>query len=300
MRCKFYIAPVAALLLTAVASCTGSKEETRGDDEVLVQVGDSALTLDEVLARIPAALSPEDSTEMFHSIVDTWVRRMVLEDFAAKNVSDMDRVEEMVEQYRSDLIIRRYLQSMEEKGETTVTDDRVKEYFESHSAEMNLESPIVKGGFIKVPENDNRLPKLRKWMAKGDEASIDNLEKYGLDHALQYEEFSGRWIDWSLVADQIPYRFGDADAFLASHRDFEVAENGTVYLLHIAQHRPSGSRMPYEYAAEKIRDILLHEDMNAFRANIISDIYKREMKEGMLRPGLYDPLTGNMKETKKK
>ena len=297
MCSKISILLPAALTLLPLLSCGRGEKAPEKEENVLVEVGDSALTLEAVLARIPSAISPEDSTEMFHRIVDGWVRRMVLQDVAEKNIPDLERVEEMVEEYRSNLIIQRYLASMEEKGSRDISDSRVKNYFLLHREEMKLESPLVKGLFIKVSDHDPQLDRLKKWVQTADAAALDNIEKHGLRHALQYDYFGQKWVDWNHIADQIPYRFFDADAFLEKTRDFETSYGGSTYLLHISEYIPSGREMPYDYAAERIAEILRTEDMAGYRSRLVSDIYRREMKEGSLKAGLYNPITGELKRT---
>lgn len=287
-------------VMLAVISVGCRREETGSADNggVLVQVGDSSLTMQDVLLRIPPALSPEDSTEMFHRIVDTWVRRMVLNEVAEKNIPDLNVIEQMVEEYRADLIIQRYLANMEGAGANEVSDARVREYFEQHRSELVLDAPLVKGIFVKVPDNDSEAANLRKWMAKGDGESIDKIEKSGLRHALQYEYFIDHWVDWNSIAEQIPYRFFDADAFVETTRNFETSYGGSLYMLHISAYVPSGKEMPEDYAATKIRDMLRREDMVKYRENLIGSIYKNEMNKGLLKPGLYDPVAGKMKGEK--
>lgn len=277
-------------LTLATASCSSPAQDVSTDNEILVAVGDSCLTMEEVLLRIPRGLAPEDSAAMFNRIVDEWVRELVLVDFAKKNIPDMERIERMVEAYRNNLIVTSYLQSMSESNQSDVGESRIKQFYEANKANMVLEEPIVKGAFLKVSQSDQSLDKLRDWMAEFSESSIDRIEEAGLRHASNYKYFKDSWQSWGDVASQIPYRFFDADAFVRSTKNFETADGGSIYLLHISDYIPSGSEMPYEYARIKIKEILSSADFAKRREQLISDIYKREMEEGVLKPGLYNPI----------
>lgn len=283
-------------LALASISCSSSSEKVASESDVLVSVGDSCLRMEDVLLRIPHGLAPEDSAAMFRQIVDEWVREMVLVDFARNNIPDMDRIDRLVESYRSNLIVSSYLQSMSEGSQSDVSESRIKSYYEANRANMILEEPIVKGAFLKVSESDESLDKLRGWMADFSEASIDKIEEAGLRHASNYKYFKDTWQSWGDVAGQIPYRFFDADAFVRSTRNFETSDGGSVYLLHISDFIPSGTEMPYEYAKVKIREILNSSDFANRREQLISDIYKKQMNEGRLRAGAYDPIGHKMKE----
>lgn len=279
------------MITAAAASCGGPKQEVpTTEQEKLVQVGDSSLYLQDVLTKIPAGLDPADSARMFNNIVETWVRNLVLADVAEKNIPDPEKIERMVESYRNTLIVNEYLSSMAEKDANDIPDSRIREYYDSHQGEFILTQPIVKGGFVKLASTDKNLEKVRKWMEEFSDETVDKIEKNGLRQATRYDYFRNDWHDWSTIADQIPYRFGDADAFVKGNSFFETTDGGSTYLLHISDYMPSGSMMPYEYARIKIREILRVEDIGDMRTKLLRDIYRRKIKEGVLKPGLYNPV----------
>lgn len=287
-----------AFSTVSLLSCGHKKVENQQDEDILVSIGDSTLRLSEVVSVIPRGLDVADSVNMFHEIVDKWVENLILADYAEKNIPDLDKIDRMVEDYRNSLIVHRYLQTMTENAASGIPESRIKEYYDAHHSEMILEQPIVKGAFLKVAENDESLDKLRKWMAQFTEQSVDNIEKSGLRQASQYEYFRDEWHEWSAISEQIPYRFFDADAFVSSTKNFETSDAGLVYLLHISEFVPSGKEMPYEFARLKISEILRNSDIGEHRESLIHDIYKDRIRSGVLRPGLYDPLSGKMKDRK--
>lgn len=274
-----------------ISGCTSKKPETVTEEQVLLEVGDSALTVKDVVMLIPAGLTEEDSLEMFNSITERWVRSMMLSDLAQENVADLARINRMAEDYRNSLIIDRYLRSkQEESGD--VSDHSVKTYYAEHGKDMTLEAPIVKGIYLKVADSEENISEIRRWMSSAKPNDIDNIEKKGLRHASQYEYFEDRWVDWNDVAEQIPYRFYDADAFLRSTKDFETTYGGSTYLLHITEYIPSGEVMPYDFAKGKIREMLLREKKGDYRQKLLKSLYRKGIEEGKLKPGLYDPMTG--------
>lgn len=292
MKRLLYLTFSLGTLMMLFHSCGKGKPEVNQEtDDVLVTFADSSLRVSDVLLRIPSGLSADDSTALFDKIVDQWVLEMVLTDYAEKNISDMSKIDKMVEEYRNNLIVTHYLQSMSESAAKEIPEDRIKKYYEINGDSMILEQPLVKGIFIKVSENDESLPNLRKWFASFNDEALDKIEKSGLRRALQYKYFKDEWIEWNMIADQIPYRFFDADAFLRSTKNFETDDEfGSVYLLHISEFIPQGEKMPYEYARIKIADILQSSEVSLYRKNLINDIYNRRIKEGLLKPGLYDPV----------
>lgn len=294
---KLISAIVLSLGALAMTACGGDKNSERvAEDDVLVSIGDSTLRMSDVVRQIPVGLDPVDSVRMFHAIVDTWVRDLVLLDQAEKNITDMDKIERMVEQYRNSLILSQYLTAMSDGVSSDVSEERIRKYYDDNKSEMTLSQPIIKGAFLKVADTDPELDNLRKWMSSFTDESVDKIEKSGLRQASRYDYFRDQWHEWGAVAEQIPYRFYDADAFLKSTRNFETSEAGSTYLLHVSEYLPTGAEMPYEFARTKIAEILRVDDIHHQTDALISDIYRRSLKEGVLKPGKYDPIGKKMKE----
>ncbi len=282
-------AAIAIVTILTVSSACSHKEKHSEERDVLVSVGDSILTLSDVERRIPSGLSDQDSTEMFNSIVERWVRTMMLRDIARENVEELEKINRLADDYRDNLIIERYLRS-KVKEVPGISQQSIKIYYEEHGSEMKLTQPLVKGIYLKVADSEERLGNIRKWMASASSSAVDKIEKYGLRQASQYEFFKDNWVDWNEVADQIPYRFYDADAFLSSTKDFETSYSGSTYLLHIYDFLPSGSQMPYEYASRRIADMLGRDNKASYRQSLLSSLYKKGIRDGRLKPGLYDPV----------
>lgn len=278
--------------------CVRHKSAVETGDDILVTVGDSSLTTGMVLSRLPAGLSPEDSVEFVEETINRWVRYMVLSGVARENLEEADEIERMVEDYRNRLIISRYLARMDGSRNSSPDEKEIKEYYSVHGEEFILQAPLIKGVFVKVTDTDERLGDLKRWMSTATDETVDNIEKYGLRQAMQYEYFDDRWIEWGRIAELIPYRFYDADAFVKSTRDFETSYRGITYLLHISDYLPSGEKMPYEYASEKIRDILSRRNSSDYRSWLLREIYKKKIRDGVLKPFGYDPVAGKMKNKK--
>lgn len=289
------ILPLVVIAAPAVVSCGGGAPAAERADRVLLWVGDSALQEREILTRIPAGLTSEDSTRLFRSLVDAWIKERLLLKLASENLDDFEEIEKKVADYRNRLIVAQYVGEMTEGRVGEVSEAEVKNYFQRFGAEMVLEQPLVKGVYLKVADNAERLGELKGWAMHPSRESVDRLEKYGLKEAMQYDYFMDRWVDWTQIADQIPYAFGDPDEFLATHRNFETTRDGAVYVLHVAQYLGSGEKMPYSFAQGRIREALLRSRLADFELSLAETLYKKAQASGTLKPGFYDPKTGKMK-----
>ncbi len=288
--CRLYSAVLAGVSFL-LAGCHGSdtSEPLRGD--LLVMLGDSALYEHEVVARIPAGIAPDDSARLFAGVVDSWIEDQLLMQVALDNLADVDEIDRLVEQYRRELIVSRYLSRVRENGRGRVDEKDVRAYYARHSGEMLTERPLVRGAYLKVSAREPKLDRLRKWMAEASPRTFENIEKHGLDHAQEYDYFGDRWVDWQMVARQIPYRFYDAEAFLESNTDFETSYGDWVYMLHIADYLPAGSVMPYEFARTQITEWLEQQVMRETERRLVQRLVSQALDNRMLRGIGYDPVS---------
>lgn len=279
------------VLAGSLVSCGGASHDASSSGDVLLLVGDSALMMDDVVRKIPTGLSEADSVAMFNSIVDRWLESLLLIDVAKENLPDMSRIDRMVEDYRNTLIIQEYMRMMTDDMRREVKAGDVRKYYEAFGDSMLLEHPLVKGIYIKLPDDSPALDEVRSLIADASPQSIDRIEKQCLKGAMQYDYFADRWIDFSTLAEHIPYRIDDPDLFVREHINFELNRGGSVYLLHISDYLPSGAQMPAEYAEAGIREILgRHRDRENER-KLVNSIFKNALKQGKLKAVSFNPLT---------
>lgn len=292
--------PQSVLILALLAAALGAPACSRGDaepaagDGLLVAVGDTALSLSEVVARIPSGLSYADSVEMFRSIVDSWIENILLDEFAQRNLPDPEAIDRMVEAYRRRLIVSYYLAQVRESSRGRVNADSVNAYYLRHRASMTLESPVVRGLYVKMAESSPALARARELVKNASSASVDALDRDVAPQAVQYDYFGDRWTDWQSVAEQIPYRFYDPDAFVESSPYFETSYNGFVHMLHIYDYRKTGDAMPYDFAAVEIERILDRRNIAASERSLINSLLRKAIDDGSLRTYGYDPVAGRM------
>lgn len=292
LRISKYIA-LLAIVLVSLSGCDKETESASIPKDVLLQIGDSALTRRDVVSKIPANLSSDDSISMFHSLVNQWITNQLLCDVATRNIVDMERIDRITADYRNRLIIQEYRQMMAENHSSQISEDSIAAYYEREKENFRLSRPIIKGIYIKIPEDAKQMEDLRKWVFSAKQNDIDNIEKYGLRGVMQYDYFMDTWVDWQTVTEQIPYRFGDGDSFVKSHRNFETTYNGSTYLLHIAESMKSGDIMPFEFAKTMIQEILIDENRAKYDASLLNAMFKQAVKDKKIKIGLYDPRKQN-------
>lgn len=273
--------PILLFILAAV-SC-GGQDEKKNDGDILVKIGDSKLTREQLNANIPGGITPDDSTKLARAYIRTWIEQQLITEVAAQNI-DMDKIDEMVAEYRNDLIMWEYSRLMYDSNSTgQLSEDSLKAHYNANKQRYRLTAPLIKGIYIKVEATAPRLSQLRKWSHAADSSDIDKIEKYALSGVIHFDDFRNNWIDWSQVEARIPHDFGDnPDYYIRNHKHLDTTVNGYTYILDITESLPAGSIMPFELAKEIITDELINKKRQHYDRDLRRQLYEEALKDGKI------------------
>lgn len=275
------------LLSLSFFSCRKEKDT---DEGVLVRIGGETLTLENVIARIPPGIHPSDSAAIFNNVVDSWIRQRLLTDFAESRLYDLNSIERKVNDYRDKLIVMEYLSRMRDVQKPEIKDERVADYYEAHKKELITELPLVKGVFLIAHASPSEKLEIKNLLSEDSEDNINVLENNWMDAAVRYDYFKDKWIDWSTIADLIPYRFSNPDEFLANNKYFETDHQGITYFLQITDYLPGGSEQPYEFASTWISNLLTQGELAEYEKKLVESLIRKSIEEKKLEIVGYDPL----------
>lgn len=279
-----HVGIISAALLAASACARHESDAAIGSD-IVAQYRDTVLRVSDVVRQIPPGISPADSLAMTRKIIDQWIDGFLIEDLAASQIDDMDRIDELTQTYRRSLISESYRRKMRASGVQPVDKERVREYYRRHRADLKLERPLIKGLLIKAPATSRYIDDIRRWMKDGSAEACDELENIGIKETASFRFFLDRWADFDAVADEIPFRFGNADKFVEANTDFETEQNGTAYILHITDFRHSGSVMPEDYAAPIIEDRIKNNYLADYEKGLLRALRKTAIEKEILKEG---------------
>lgn len=249
---------VAAVFVAWLFSACGGDGGAVYAPDVLVAVDNAVLSRGALARMMPSGLTPADSTALARAYIRQWIDEQLVERVAAADV-DMDEIDRLTAEYRRQLIMAQYRRAMALKvSDGMFSADSVRSYFESHKDDFILERPLIKGVYLKVPENSKSLALMRRIYKSKKPADIDRLEKEAPEAAFHYDYFRDRWIELEQIETRIPVDFGsDELRLISSHQQLDVEAGGYVYLLDVDDYLPAGSPMPFEAAEPLVRERLL-------------------------------------------
>lgn len=264
------------------ASCSGDSA-SGSSDPLLAKVGNSKLFLSELKANMPGGLTEPDSVKFARAFVRNWIDGQLVSEIAPDAV-DMSKIDKMVEEYRNQLILWEYRNmTFDSSADMSIPEDTILAYYEKNKHDFKLASPLVKGVYLKVPDDAKELPKLRKLYKSNKTDDLDKLEKFALNSALHFDYFGDSWIDWEQIEARIPHDFGNnINAWLGSHRSFDESIDGFTYLLDIDSVTPAGSIMPYLTARPLIVDRILASRRKEYDSRLRKKLYDDAMKRGKI------------------
>lgn len=272
---KIYIQYILILpiLLFATASC-GNRDGIENGD-ILVKVGNEILTKSDLAKDFPYGLSESDSTKFAHAYIRSWIDSKLVGEIAAKNISDISKIDAMVEKYRNELIMWEYRQRMyESHADKELSEDSIANYYEANKHNFVTTRPYIKGIYIKIPDNAKHLSLLKKLYRTSKDEEIDQLEKLCFSEAIHYDYFRDKWIDWEQIESKIPYDFGNnPDSFIKQHKNIETSIGGFTYLLNISDYIPSGAIMPLEVASHSIKETLINQNRMKYDHELRNELF---------------------------
>lgn len=281
----------ALILLSSIGFAVGCgrthRDPVAADGDIVAQYRDSVLLLSDIVRQLPPDISATDSLTLIKKIADQWIEGFLIEDLAASQIDDMDRINTLTADYRRSLIADSYRRKMRRNGVQPVDMDGVRAYYKEHFSELRLERPIVKGLYIRVPASSKYIDDIRKWMKNADADSYDALENTGRREATAFRYFADQWVDFDAIAAEIPHKFGEGDSFVENTVDFETELNGMVYILHLTDFRMSGAPMPEEYAAPIIEDRMKALHLAEYEAGLLKALRSSAIEKEILKEGTY-------------
>lgn len=280
-RILIWIAAFITILFTP--ACKPNSDNVGNTDDILVKVGESTLTNADLVSAMPSRLSARDSISFADNFIRQWINNRIFYNVAEKNIPDLEQIDRLVSQYRQQLIIFEYQkQLISEKLDKEISEPDIENFYNENVDKFKLNSSIIKGLFLKIPENDPQINQVRKWYRSNTPQNIENIEKYSLKGAIIYEYFFDRWVSFDEVMENIPYGVQNEIDFLKTHKNLEVNEGGFYYLLNIDDYLLKGEKEPFDFARRQIRDILINKRKMQFFKDFEKDLYNRALEKGQI------------------
>ena len=255
---RILIIAISGIVLSALSSCRAISNFLH-DDEAVASVGQEKLYRSELNKLIPKDISPEDSAVLAKQYINSWASGQVFLKIAQEQLSKEEKdVSKELEEYRKSLLKYRYEQLfVNERLDTSVTDEMVEEYYEAHKDAFILKRPVMKARYVNISADSPMLRQIRKKMSSEDPQEVMEADSLAYNSARKFVTWGDRWIDAAILAREFSMDYTSMLALMKSGWIEHVDTLGVTSLAYISDIVKAGGYAPVEYSADAIRDIIL-------------------------------------------
>ena len=267
------------LILLSAVSCrlvhrvSDSAAELFGD-EVVARVGDHRLYRSELAEYIPSGVSVEDSAGLARQYIEAWAEDLLFLDMAEAQLSKEEKdVSSELEEYRHSLLKYRYEERyINERLDTLISDEEVRNYYKEHQDRFVVDRPLLKARYMVIPSKSRSLKTIKGLMASEDAAETLAADSLAFTAALRYVDHSDAWMDAILLAREL----GTDEVSMMKAlkgRFIELPdENDNLRVAYVVDMVRKGDPAPLEYCTERIRDIILSARKHALVSGLERDL----------------------------
>ena len=283
MRRIVHIIAVLGIVLPAFMSCRAISSFLSAD-ETIAEVGQAKLYRSELNELIPRGIPAEDSVRLAKMYINTWALDQVFLAVAEEQLSKSEKdVTKELEDYRKSLLKYRYEQLfVNERLDTSVSDDRIERYYQDHEEKFILQRPVLKARFLLISEDSPSLDKIKKKMASDEVQDLVDADSLAYSSALKFLTWGNEWIDASTLARE----FGaDHETMLdwmegkwITRRD----TSGRVSVAYVSEMMSAGRLAPIEYCTPSIRDMIISARKQSLISTLEQDLLKDARETGQL------------------
>lgn len=275
---------VIALLLGLFSGCDW--KPTQPDDTVVVaRVGESVLTLDELVQKdvYRSDMSAEDSTRAVRSYIQRWAKDQILVERARFNLSDQQQdFDKKVEDYRRDLLIFAYQQAyLKQNLDTVFSKEEIQAFYNDNKDMFTLRENIYRFDYVALPSNSPGLDDLKKRFFKADDPDDFTERVFAFAKLLSIGDTT--WYSFSDVMRLMPALSEYESDFISRKKRLVHQDDETVYLVALNDVKLKETEAPVEYVESSIVTILLNqrkrEVLRALEEKLLKDGIKKNQVE---------------------
>lgn len=269
------------IVLPALSSCKAISSFFTGD-EVVAEVSGEKLYRSDLEKILPKGLAPEDSTRLAMQYIATWASDLVYINIAEEQLSKSEKdVTKELEDYRKSLLKYRYEQLyVNERLDTAVTEEQIREYYDTHQDKFVLRRPLVKAKYLSIFSDSPAKEQIRKRMSSSDIDVLVEADSLAYSAAHKYTGWNDGWIDVSVLAREYGM---DYDSMLALKKgnwiEYE-GEDGLSRISYISDMVQDGELAPIEYESQNIKDMIISTRKQKLILTLEQDLLKDARDNG--------------------
>lgn len=277
---------IATFLFGAVLqACNGFISESPEEDKNPVARVKDKFLYEEDLKKIynkNENQSLKDSLAFRKQLIDNWITEQLIFQKALKNLpeKEKDKEEELQDYYRS-LIRYEYEQALiNEKIDTSFSNDTIREFYKRHKDRFTLNTPVIKFRYIIVPKDAPKKDRIKTWFQEEDNKYLDSLYFYARRYAKNFDFKDNQWYYYKNVRKKLSLPEQNNSQLLDKIKRKQVLESkgqALTYLIYITDFKGKNDKAPVSLKKEAIKKMML----NRKKIDLIQEMENKVFQKGL-------------------
>ena len=270
-----------SLIACSLAACEWGKDRA----ELIAEIGGKQLMWKEVSDVVPDNSTAEDSASLADHYINDWITKQLIISKAESSLPDeLKSFEEMIENYRSSLLIYAFEQEwVRQKLDTIVSDQEIEQYYNDNEKNFQLKDYILKVKFTAIAADSKQIGALKKVFNSTKPEDLVKWQQLCVDIGASYYFNEEEWMKWDEFIKQIPLEVYDIEGFLKKKNTIEFEKDNNLYLISITDYQLAGSRSPLSFESEKIRAMIVNKRKLTLLDTMRKDIYAKAQQDGEIK-----------------
>jgi hypothetical protein len=244
----------------------------------LARVHNHYLYLSDLEGLFNENTTAEDSSIIIQTFRERWVKETLILHQAEQNKPENLDIETLVKNYRESLLKNSYEQVVvEEELDSVITPEELLAFYEKNKEQYELETPIIRCYFVKVPLPLVAEDSLRFWWNNLNARSIRRLEAYCAQNGGTYILNDSIWTRLEEVAIELPKGSLTANN-VGAKRDFQQMGEEYQYFLKVFEVRNRREIAPLSFIEEQARKVILHSRKIKLMQQKKEELYNLELR----------------------
>lgn len=268
---------MATATLTVLLLACGQTDAT-DDNPLLARVHQKELRLSDLDGMFGREATAEDSALVIRAFVNRWTRDAAIQWEAERNLPPDLNIDRLVRDYRASLVSSHYEEVLVgARLDSTISQEELEAYYDEHKSQYQLERPIVRCFFIRVPYPTQDEGNLQGLWNNGKVVDTTALTDY-CDRFAEVALLNAEaWYGLDEVAAQLP-----EDVLTASNvgkkGEFSMREGSYRYYFRLLEVKPRLEIAPLSYVEGQARKVILHNRKREVLEEAREEIFDRELR----------------------
>lgn len=250
-------------------------------EQPVARVNNTYLYASDLEGISESTVNSADSADRAESYINQWVRKQLLIDEATSRIEfDEAEIQRKILDYRYSLIAYSYQEYyIRENLNKEVSEEEIVKYYEENSDNFELKQNIIRGKYIKVPNDAPRTTQLRDLMYSNRAEDIETLKSYCFSYAINYSLEDSIWINFDEIIKNTPLaEIPNKVQFLRTRKFVESSDDNAMYFLKIDEYKKTDDIAPLEFVRDQIASIIVNKRKVELADNLEKEVYEKAVE----------------------